>query len=88
MRQQAYKPGSVAVTTKVATRMIIHLGPMLPPTSSYLPGSMVRRAATLLYSRIKHPSQFDIAPDGVYPATDFAAGAVSSYLAISTLPYI
>ena len=31
-------------------------------------------------------SLFDLAPDGVYPATDVATSAVSSYLAISTLP--
>src|SRR5574340_48216 len=29
---------------------------------------------------------FGLAPDGVYPAADVATGAVSSYLAISTLP--
>src|SRR3989338_7939006 len=29
---------------------------------------------------------FGLAPDGVYPATGVATGAVSSYLAISTLP--
>jgi len=29
---------------------------------------------------------FGLAPDGVYPATDVATSAVSSYLAISTLP--
>ena len=31
-------------------------------------------------------SLFGLAPDGVYPATDVATSAVSSYLAISTLP--
>ena len=31
-------------------------------------------------------SLFGLAPDGVYPATDVAISAVSSYLAISTLP--
>jgi len=31
-------------------------------------------------------SLFDLAPDGVYPAADVATSAVSSYLAISTLP--
>jgi len=29
---------------------------------------------------------FGLAPDGVYPATDVATSAVSSYLAISPLP--
>jgi len=31
-------------------------------------------------------SLFGLAPDGVYPAAGVAIGAVSSYLAISTLP--
>ena len=31
-------------------------------------------------------SLFGLAPDGVYPAADVATSAVSSYLAISTLP--
>jgi hypothetical protein len=31
-------------------------------------------------------SLFGLAPDGVYPATDVATSAVSSYLAISPLP--
>jgi len=31
---------------------------------------------------------FGLAPDGVYPATDVATSAVSSYLAISTLPVL
>ncbi len=31
-------------------------------------------------------SLFDLAPNGVYPATGVATRAVSSYLAISTLP--
>src|SRR5512139_2871288 len=30
---------------------------------------------------------FGLAPDGVYPATSVATRAVSSYLAISTLPF-
>jgi len=33
-------------------------------------------------------SLFGLAPDGVYPATDVAISAVSSYLAISTLPVL
>src|SRR5512135_3803220 len=33
-------------------------------------------------------SLFGLAPDGVYPATDVATSAVSSYLAISTLPVL
>ena len=32
-------------------------------------------------------SLFGLAPDGVYPAADVATSAVSSYLAISTLPF-
>jgi len=31
---------------------------------------------------------FGLAPDGVYPATNVAIRAVSSYLAISTLPFL
>ena len=31
---------------------------------------------------------FGLAPDGVYPAAGVATGAVSSYLAISTLPVL
>ena len=62
------------------------------------PGSVVdshssRRFVTLRSSNLPADdastviaSIFGLAPDGVYPATDVATSAVSSYLAISTLP--
>ena len=62
------------------------------------PGSVVdshssRRFVTLRSSNLPADdashvmvSLFDLAPDGVYPAADVATSAVSSYLAISTLP--
>ena len=62
------------------------------------PGSVVdshssRRFVTLRSSNLPADdasnvivSLFDLAPNGVYPATDVATSAVSSYLAISTLP--
>ena len=62
------------------------------------PGSVVdshssRRFVTLRSSNLPADDAsnviaclFGLAPDGVYPATDVAISAVSSYLAISTLP--
>ena len=64
------------------------------------PGSVVdshssRRFVTLRSSNLPADdashvmvSLFDLAPDGVYPAADVATSAVSSYLAISTLPVL
>ncbi len=76
-RKWACKPGFVAVTVYI-TGMIIYLGFTLLQTSSNLPGS--HRNGPL------QTALFGLAPNGVCPATLVTESAVSSYLAISTLP--
>jgi hypothetical protein len=63
--------------SRVLSWATIPLGPPLPTASSSLPGSDASHANAPL---------FGLAPDGVLPAATIAGDAVSSYLAISTLP--
>jgi len=63
--------------SRVLSRAAIHLGVQSPERSSNLPGSRTGRASASL---------FDLAPDGVYPATTVASCAVRSYRTISPLP--
>lgn len=63
--------------SRVLSRIIIYLDLMLPQGSSNLPEAR-RAASTLLLG---------LASDGVYNALSVTSQAVSSYLAISPLPY-
>ncbi len=63
--------------SRVLSRTIIPLGRTSPHASSSLPGSSAGHA---------DGSLFGLAPDGVYPATRVATGAVRSYRTISPLP--
>jgi len=63
--------------SRVLSWTVIPLGARLPVNSSNLPAGSTSRLNACL---------FGLAPDGVYPATPVAGCAVSSYLAISTLP--
>ncbi len=62
--------------------MIICLGPMLPPASSDLPDNRPGRPIVV------HLSEFGLASDGVYMATDVTTGTVVSYTAFPPLPKI
>ncbi len=61
----------------------IHLGLLLPITSSDLPGNACGPHDTDQSQRV---SLFGLALDGVYPATSVAKSAVRSYRTISPLP--
>ena len=63
--------------------MVIHLGRRLLAASSDLPDGLPER--TVPGPRLGLATLFGLAPDGVYPATPVARGAVSSYLAFSPL---
>ena len=66
--------------------MTIPLGYALRRTSSNLPGNLLppkrKTGRTVLAAAL-----FGLAPDGVCPATRLTTDAVSSYLAVSPLPF-
>ena len=66
--------------SRVMYLMIICLGPMLPPASSDLPDNRPGRPIVV------HLSEFGLASDGVYMATDVTTGTVVSYTAFPPLP--
>ena len=69
--------------SRVLSRTAIHLGRTSPHASCGLPGSL--RAGDTI-PETGAALLFDLAPGGVYRATDVATGAVRSYRTISPLP--
>ncbi len=69
--------GKSQPVSRVLSRTVIHLGNKSPCYSSDLPRNCAGHAIVPL---------FDLAPDGVYPATPVTRSAVRSYRTISPLP--
>ncbi len=74
-------PGLVTL----AGTAIIHLGRLLPATSSGSPGRL-RRATSVSHPKMENRSLFSLAPSGVYHASLVTATPVRSYRTISPLP--
>ena len=68
--------------SRVLSWTVIPLGRASPRASSDLPGSHAGRMS----GPKPNAPLFGLAPDGVYPATSVASGAVRSYRTISPLP--
>ena len=64
--------------SRLLSRVTIHLGPTLLPTSCTLPVAMVQEDRRL----------FELAPSGVCPAKTVTSLAVGSYPTISPLPHL